>query len=200
MDVESSWTRDEPVRSPFAHPRGLRGRLAGRFMAVVNRRSSREVAALLQLTDGDTVLEVGFGPGVLLAALRDRPERPVLVGVDPSAEMAEAAARRVPDAEVRLGTADATGLADASVDHVVSLNSVAIWPDLDAGLDELCRVVRPRGSITLAWHGAHARSPISRSLALPEEQLQRIEDGLAARCASVQRTRLTDVVVFRAVR
>jgi len=167
MDAESSWTRDEPVRSPFAHPRGLRGRLAGRLMELVNRRASREVAALVPLRDEETVLEVGYGPGVLLAALRARPERPVLVGVDPSAEMAELAARRVPEAEVRLGTADRTGLPDASVDRVVSLNTVAIWPDLDAGLDELCRVVRPGGSIVLAWHSAAARSPISRRLALP---------------------------------
>jgi ubiquinone/menaquinone biosynthesis C-methylase UbiE len=200
MDADTSWTRDEPIRSPFARPRGLVGRLAGRFMAATNGRSSREVAAALPLKDGDTVLEVGYGPGVLLAALRDRPERPVLVGVDPSAEMAEAAGRRVPEAEVRLGTADATGLPDASVDHAVSLNTVAIWPDLDAGLDELCRVVRPGGTVTLAWHGAHARSRISRSLALTEEQLRRIGDGLAARCASVERAELTDVVVHRAVR
>ena len=136
-------------------------------MELVNRRASREVAALVPLRDEETVLEVGYGPGVLLAALRARPERPVLVGVDPSAEMAELAARRVPEAEVRLGTADRTGQPHASVDRVVSLNTVAIWPDLDAGLDELCRVVRPGGSIVLAWHSAAARSPISRRLALP---------------------------------
>lgn len=204
MDGFRSWTREGPVTSPFAHPRGLRGRLAGRLMALVNRRASREVAALVPLRSGDTpsdtVLEVGFGPGVLLAALRARPERPVLVGVDPSAEMAELAARRVPEAEVRLGTADRTGLPDASVDRVVSLNTVAIWPDLDAGLDELCRVVRPGGSIVLAWHSAAARSPISRRLALPEEQLRRIEDGLAERCATVERLAVTDAVVFRATR
>ncbi|MGQ0575084.1 MAG: class I SAM-dependent methyltransferase [Pseudonocardia sp.] len=198
--TEFSWAVERPVDSAFAHPRGLRGRLAGRFMAVTNGRSSREVAALVPLRAGETVLEVGFGPGVLLAALRARPQRPVLVGVDPSAEMAQAARRRVPEAEVRLGTAAATGLPDAAVDHVVSVNTVAIWPDLDAGLDELCRVVRPGGSVLLAWHSATARSPISRTLGLPDERLRRIADGLAARCAAVDRVVLTDVVVFRATR
>jgi hypothetical protein len=74
---------------------------------------------------------------VLLAALAGRSERPRLVGIDPSAEMATLAAQRVPGADLRAGSAAATGLGDESVDHVVSVNNVAIWPDLDAGLDEL---------------------------------------------------------------
>lgn len=197
---EISWALPRSVDSPFAHPRGLRGRIAGRLMAVTNRRSSREVAALVALRPGDTALEVGFGPGVLLAALRDRPQRPRLVGVDPSPEMARLAARRVPEAELRTGTAAATGLGDASVDHVVSVNTVAIWPDLDAGLDELCRVVVPGGSILLGWHSATARSRISRTLGLAEDVLRRVEDGLRARCAGVERVILTDVVLFRATR
>jgi SAM-dependent methyltransferase len=198
--TEISWALQRPLDSPFAHPRGIRGQLAGRFMAVSNRRSSREVAALPALRPGDTVLEVGYGPGVLLAALAARPERPVLIGVDPSAEMAELAARRAPGAEVRLGSASETRLPDASVDHVVSVNNIAIWPDLDAGLDELCRVTRPGGTVLLAWHSATARSRISRNLGLPADAWRRIEEGLAARCARVERLELTDVAVARAVR
>ncbi|MGD9530207.1 class I SAM-dependent methyltransferase [Pseudonocardia sp.] len=197
---ETSWALNRSLDNPFARPRGLRGRLAGRFMAVVGGRTSGEVAALLALRPRDTVLEVGYGPGTLLAALAQRPERPVLVGVDPSAEMAELAARRVGQAELRLGTAAETRLPDASVDHAVSVNNVAIWPDLDAGLDELCRVVRPGGTVLLAWHGVTARSRISRSLALSTDAWRRIEVGLAARCARVGRVVLTDVEVAQAVR
>lgn len=169
-------------------------------MAATNGRSSREVAALVPVRSGETVLEVGYGPGVLLAALSARPERPLLIGVDPSPEMAALAARRVPGAELRIGTAAATGLGEEAVDHVVSVNNVAIWPDLDAGLDELCRVLRPGGSVLIAWHATTARSSISRTLGLSEELLRRISDGLAMRCRSVERVVLTDVVVFQATR
>jgi len=196
----TSWAREGPITSPFAHPRGLRGRVAGRFMAATNGRASREVAGLVQLTPGATVLEIGYGPGVLLAALLARPERPRLVGVDPSEEMRSLAARRAPGADLRLGDAAATGLDEGSVDVVVSVNTVAIWPDLDAGLAELCRVLRPGGSLLLAWHSATARSRISRGLALAPEALDRIGSGLDARCRSVGRVTLTDVVVFDAVR
>ncbi|MGE3288359.1 MAG: class I SAM-dependent methyltransferase [Pseudonocardia sp.] len=197
---ETSWALQGPRDNPFARPRGRRGRWAGRCMAVTSGRTSREVAALLPLRPRDTVLEIGYGPGTLLAELAQRPERPVLVGVDPSAEMAELAARRAGHAELRLGSAAQTRLPDASVDHAVAVNNVAIWPDLDAGLDELCRVVRPGGTVLLAWHGVTARSRIARSLALPTEAWRRIEEGLDARCARVGRTVLTDVEVAQAVR
>lgn len=195
-----SWALQRPLESPFARPRGLRGRLAGRFMAVTGGRSAEEVAALVPLRPRDTVLEIGYGPGLLLAALAVRPTRPVLVGVDPSSEMAKLAARRVPQAELRLGSASQTLLPDASVDHVVSVNTVAIWPDLDAGLDEVCRVVRPGGTVLLAWHGVTAHSRIARSLALPAEPWRRIEDGLAARFDRVGRVVLTDLEVAIAQR
>lgn len=191
--TRTSWAVDGPVTSPFAHPRGMAGRFAAAVMRRFNRRASREVAAALPLRPGQTVLEVGFGPGVLLCALAARPERPALIGVEPSEVMRRS---RVPGADLRAGTAARTGLPDASVDHVVSVNTVAIWPDLDAGLDELRRVVRPGGTVALAWHGGHARSQASRRLVLAPALLDRIEDGLRARFTGVARRDLSDVVLL----
>lgn len=194
----TSWFLDGPATSSFAHPRGLRGRLAGWVMHRSNGRASREVAA--RVPAGGRVLEVGFGPGVLLRALAARPDAPRLVGVEPSPVMLGRARRLLPDAELHAGTAAATGLPTASVDHVVSVNTVAIWPDLDAGLDELRRVLRDGGTLLLAWHrGAGARSPASRRIGLPAAALARIEDGLRARFPDVTRDELSDVLLWTAV-
>jgi len=174
------------LASPFAHPSGWRGRLAGWAMARGNARTAREVAA--RIPPGDRVLEVGFGPGVLLDALADRSP----VGVEPSPVMLARARRRMPGTELRPGTAAATGLPDASVDHVVSVHTVAIWPDLDAGLDELRRVLRPGGSLLLAWHRA-------RGMGLPDAARARIGDGLRARFARSGCEELTDALLWTAV-
>jgi len=72
----TSWTRDDPITSSFAHPRGLRGRLAALIMAATSGLNVTEVAALVPLRAGQQVLEVGYGPGTLLAALHNRPEHP----------------------------------------------------------------------------------------------------------------------------
>jgi ubiquinone/menaquinone biosynthesis C-methylase UbiE len=199
-----SWAFDRPIRSPFALPRGLLGRLAGRIMFHTN--DQREVLELLDVKRGDRVLEVGYGPGRLIRLLADRSEAAAICGVDPSLDMQRDAARRSRRAiaagrvELRLGTAAATGLADASFDRIVSVHNVALWPDLERGVRELHRVARPGGVVVLAWHGGEARSRIARSLRLPEDKLERIRASFAGWFAQVERIERTYAVVFRATK
>ncbi|OEU92180.1 hypothetical protein DB35_05470 [Streptomyces abyssalis] len=203
MDTsQSSWAADRPVTSPFARPAGVLGRLAGRFMLWTNRQE--EVIDLLDIQPGDEVLEVGYGPGGLVRLLAARTG--AVRGVDPSPEM-HAAATRTNRAAVRagrvvlgLGTAEATGEEDRSVDRVVCVNNVAIWPDLEAGLRELHRVLRPGGQMVIAWHGGASPGRIARSLRLSEEQLQRIEQGLGVLFSGVSRHELRNLVAFRVMR
>jgi SAM-dependent methyltransferase len=103
-----------------------------------------------------------------------------------------------PAAQLWIGQAAETGLADAAVDHIVSVNTVAIWPDLEAGLAELARVLRPGGHLLLGWHSPTARSSIARRMALSPDQLARIETGLAERFSSTNQTTLSDILIFHA--
>ncbi|MBO0850044.1 MAG: methyltransferase domain-containing protein, partial [Pseudonocardia sp.] len=127
-----------------------------------------------------------------------------IVGLDPSPEMRAATARRTAEAmandRVRIeeGTAAATGQPSDSFDVVLSVNTVAIWPDLAAGVRELARVLRPTGRLLLSWHGGTAPTRMARMLVLPEEQLGRIEAALAAEFGSVRRLRTAHCEVFRA--
>jgi SAM-dependent methyltransferase len=110
--------------------------------------------------------------------------------------------RRAVRAGVRLdlGTADRTGLPDASVDRVVSVRNVAIWPDLAAAVDELHRVARPGGTVVIAWHGGTKPSRVVKALSLPEDDLRRIEQTLRDHFVEVGRHQLTSLDVFTAVR
>jgi len=64
----------------FGRPRGALGRLGGRIMARTNKDCGAWVVALLEIGAEDRVLEVGFGPGVVIEGL---------ASVDPSVEMFE---------------------------------------------------------------------------------------------------------------
>jgi SAM-dependent methyltransferase len=203
MEATTPWALDKPTRSPFALPSGLAGRLTGRLMLWMNRQ--QDVVDLLDVQAGEQVLEVGCGPGGLVRLLQRTPARRIC-GVDPSPVMrdlasrphrAQIAAGRI---DLRLGTADRTGFPDATFDCVVSVNNVALWPDLEAGLRELHRVTRPGGRVVLAWHGGTRPSRIARGLALPEGKLARIEHGLRDLFSGVTRHELAALTVFVAVR
>jgi ubiquinone/menaquinone biosynthesis C-methylase UbiE len=195
---------DPSTNNPFAHPSGWLGKLAGRIMLWTNKQD--DVLGVLDVQTGDDVVEIGHGPGGLIRLIAERTDAPSLRGVDPSPEMCDQASRRNRKAmragRVRftLGTADRTGLPDASVDRVVSVNNLAIWPDLEAAARELHRIVRPGGSVVIAWHGGTKPSRLVKSMSLAEDELTRIEQTLRNHFPEVRRHRLTSLDVFEAVR
>ena len=196
-----SWVLEGPVNSPFALPQGWLGRLAGRFM-LFNDNKQGEVIDVLDPAPNSRILEVGFGPGGLIRSLRKSMPTATICGVDPASDMVEFVAKRNRGGgvELRVGTAEATGYPDESFDHVVSVRNVAIWPSLEGGLQELHRVVRPGGSVLIAWHGGSKPNRIARRLRLPEDKLARIQAGLVALFSEVSRRELTRLTVFLARR
>jgi SAM-dependent methyltransferase len=197
--IPPTWTTGKAPNRVAALPTGWAGRLGGRIMRRTNAGEQREVLGLVDGSPADAV-EVGCGPGVLLRLLTSRPGVRRVVGVDPSADMRllaiRALAPQIADGrlEIRPGDAAATGLPAASADLVVSVNTVAIWPDLGSGVAELHRVLRPSGRLLLSWHGGERPS----RLAILEEQLDRIAAALRADFGTVRRVRTRHCTVFDA--
>src|ERR1700739_1217184 len=71
----------------FVRPRGLLGRLGGRIMGRTNARWGIAVSDLLQVAPTDRVLEVGFGPGVVIEHRAKLAGAGLVAGVDSSPEM-----------------------------------------------------------------------------------------------------------------
>jgi ubiquinone/menaquinone biosynthesis C-methylase UbiE len=165
----------------------------------------RDLFDLLDVREGERVLEVGYGPGGLIRLLVRTPAA-LICGVDPSPEMRAQAARphggeiASGRMDLRLGTAERTGFPDAEFDCVVSVNNVGLWPDLRAGLRELHRVTRPGGRTVIAWHGGTRPSRMTRSLALPESALAEIRRGLDDLFTGVARHELPSLTVLSGVR
>jgi SAM-dependent methyltransferase len=100
--------------------------------------------------------------------------------------------------EIRSGSAEDTGLADGCADAVVAVNNVAIWPDLEAGIDELRRVLRPGGRLLLSWHGGREPNRAQRGLLLDDAALDRVGEALRARFDAVERVQARRCTVFDA--
>lgn len=128
--------------------------------ALVNRWDPshlRSVRRHLRLDPGDRVLEVGCGRGHLVKALQEQGVD--AIGVDLNPQAAEHAVTE----GVRQADAASLPFEDASFDALVSVHAIEHIPDLDSALGEMCRVVRPGGSLLLIYPA----EPIQGLYAIP---------------------------------
>jgi tRNA G46 methylase TrmB len=107
----------------FGRPRGVPGRLGGIIMAHTNADCGAWVTELLEIGPCDSVLEVGFGPGVIIQRLSKLAAAGHIAGIDPSQEM-------VAQARAECGSALVTnalpGMQPPSR-MVVSTSGAALW-------------------------------------------------------------------------
>lgn len=147
---------------------------------VVEQRA--RTLALLDPQPGERVLDVGSGPGYLVASIADLVGAAGAVhGLDPSPPMnALASARTADRAWVSIDAGDALTLPypDGSFDAAVSTQVYEYVADLDAAFTELRRVLRPGGRAlvldtdwdAVVWHVAD-RARHARIMAAWEEHL-----------------------------
>jgi ubiquinone/menaquinone biosynthesis C-methylase UbiE len=128
--------------------RGVAGLVAALSMAF-GRKGDAEVAVHLSgMGSGDSVVDVGCGPGV---AVRYAARLGATVtGVDPAPVMLRTARLLTRGSEkVRYvkGTAENIPLSVGSVSVVWSIATVHHWSDIDSGLREVRRVLLPGGRL-----------------------------------------------------
>jgi SAM-dependent methyltransferase len=128
-------------------------------------------AAVADLEEGETVLDLGSGGGidVILSARRVGPSG-FAYGIDMTAEMlalarANAAQAGVENVEFLEGTIENLPLPDGSVDVVISNCVVNLSPDKDAVLREVARVLRPGGRLGITDIVAEDRLSIAERAA-----------------------------------
>src|SRR5690242_5004780 len=120
--------------------------VARRFLRRFYRRLAEDIARLAP--EGAAVLDVGTGPGVLLAELAARRPDLSLTGGDLSADMVAAARRNVRAGDVvRVANVTDLPFPDGSFDLVVSSISLHHWDRPAAAVPQLARVLRPGGRV-----------------------------------------------------
>jgi arsenite methyltransferase len=120
---------------------------------VVEQR--RVMLAALRLAPGESILDVGSGPGILAAEMAAAiGPMGAVHGIDPSESMLAIARQRevAPDAAPVAfisGEADALPFGDGSFDVVVATQVYEYVPDMPAALADAYRVLRPNGCLAV---------------------------------------------------
>lgn len=175
--ARAGWLRRHLV-AQFRRPSGLLGRLAGWVMShrASNVERNRESVRLLDIQPTDRVLELGFGPGLAIAAAAERATSGHVHGLDHSATMVRMAARRnaaaIAEGRVTLQQGGAEGLALAGLpyDKIFAVNVDMFWPDRVAVLRKLREHLAPGGHLALT-HQPRNRAASARDTQLAAERM-----------------------------
>ena len=151
----SSESSSAPTESQFSRPSSLMGRLLLRSMNIGHGRLHQWglKAAGIQLTD--RVLDVGCGGGKAISRILEETRREV-AGVDHSPEAVKTA-RSVNRAAISSGrlrivesSVENLPFRDGFFDVVTAFETTYFWPELQAGLTEIRRVLSPGGRLVIA--------------------------------------------------
>ena len=157
------------VRAMFDRIAGLYDRMNTVMTAGLHRVWRRRAADLAEVSPGDRVLDVATGTGDLALELAARvaPGGEV-VGIDFSQRMLEVARAKAsaagrPDVRIRFQVANALALPFDANEYAAATVGFGArnFADLDGGLAEMVRVVRPGGRVVVLEITTPRRPPLS---------------------------------------
>jgi Methylase involved in ubiquinone/menaquinone biosynthesis len=133
-----------------------------RFMGRYSAQLAPALIDFAGLGAGQTVLDVGCGPGALTAELVRRLGSDAVAAVDPSEQFTAAARARNPGIDVRRSSAEDLPYPSGAFDATFAQLVVHFMSDPVAGLVEMTRVTRGEGIVAACvWDFVGERAPIS---------------------------------------
>lgn len=139
------------VLRQLSNPSGWFSGITAILLNTGNANQNERCMDALELSADMHVLDVGFGGGVSFPRLLRACPQGGVAGIDISREMVARANSKfaAPIAagalQVAQSGADAIAFEDAHFHRVMTVNTLYFWPDVDAGLREVLRVLRPGG-------------------------------------------------------
>jgi ubiquinone/menaquinone biosynthesis C-methylase UbiE len=117
------------------------------LFSLFNKTPESNLVAVDRMALGadDRFLDLGCGLGAALERAVATGAR--VAGIDPSPSMVDRAAERVPQADVRLGSAESNPFADDEFTAALSASTFHHWADAATGLQETRRVLAPGGRL-----------------------------------------------------
>lgn len=121
---------------------------------------------IMQINDGDSVLDVGCGTGILALAVAKKTRAAKIVGIDLSKGFVEYARGKSSDPRLIFEQGDAQNLPypDNSFDRSMAMLVIQFVPDKMKAMAEMRRVTKPGGAIGTAFWDFAGRMNHNRAL------------------------------------
>jgi ubiquinone/menaquinone biosynthesis C-methylase UbiE len=141
--------------SQCSKPKGWHGRITLRNMNLGHAALTAWGLQHIAVQSRDTILDVGCGGGVTVARLAAMVPEGKVYGIDHSEESVAASCKenkvRIAQGQVEiiLGSVSHLPFPDQMFDLVSAVETHYFWPDLDADVREILRVLKPGGTFIL---------------------------------------------------
>ncbi len=112
-------------------------------------KTTEETLKFLDLSEANSLLDIGCGTGRLLELIQDKSPQVSLHGIDLSPEMIGIAQSKIPKANLKVGDASDLPYPANSMDVVTSVSSFHYWRNPLDCLAEVRRVLKPHGQFVL---------------------------------------------------
>jgi ubiquinone/menaquinone biosynthesis C-methylase UbiE len=147
----------EKIAEQFGKPSGFLGNIAGFIMATRSSNIERNKwgISLLNIQPSNHVLEIGFGPGVAIQKMCNLVTDGIIYGIDHSELMVKKASDRnknaISSGKVKLILTSVAELPsfDHPIDKVIDINTFQFWKDPVNSLQEIKRMMKPKGIIAI---------------------------------------------------
>lgn len=148
------------IGEQFGKPTGIGGRLSTFLMNRMNQKQYKSVIQVLQSKPKGKILDIGFGNGYLIKKLA-KSSQSQYYGIEISNDMINIASKRnhqfIYNNRMILEKGDVMNMTfkNCYFDHVYTVNTIYFWDDLDKGLSEIKRVLKPNGIFVNAIYSKH---------------------------------------------
>ncbi|MCH8327216.1 MAG: ubiquinone/menaquinone biosynthesis methyltransferase [Candidatus Marinimicrobia bacterium] len=122
----------------------------------------RAMVQSLQLSAGDTLLDLACGTGDVAKAVARRHPDVKIFGGDPAPAMLERAVRKLPQLRPVVCVAEQLPFGDDAFEAVTVAFGVRNFADLEVGLAEIARVLKPGGQLAVLEFAQADRGPLQR--------------------------------------
>jgi demethylmenaquinone methyltransferase/2-methoxy-6-polyprenyl-1,4-benzoquinol methylase len=166
-DASSNLSKKEQVADMFNNISGKYDFLNHFLSMGVDRGWRKKAIAEVGKVNPKTILDVATGTADLaIVASKLNPQK--IVGIDIAAQMLEIGRKKIEDLKLtpvitlQEGDSEALPFADNSFDAVTCAYGVRNFEDLEAGLAEMCRVMRPGGKVAILEFSNPQQFPIKQ--------------------------------------
>jgi ubiquinone/menaquinone biosynthesis C-methylase UbiE len=132
-------------------PSGLFGRLVAKMMDIRNREFYKKIILDLAIKSGDSIFEIGYGPGLGISLLANNTKDCSIGGIDYSGLMLKQATKRnrkfIDHGVVNLSYGDllTTDLGSEKYDKIFCVNVIYFWKDLKTVFEKIYSMLNNGG-------------------------------------------------------